>query len=232
MPVDVSVLTTLEAKTPIDSFGYSENPISNGGKWTNQILLGEVDLTATGTAAQPSAASSDASAYRNDAAATMSADMGAMVTVTSKVSTDDGVVSIYIALQGAGLGVGTPNGYIGEVRIRTTGDEWRIQRIDVGIPAIISSGTIQEIASGDKFAVIRNGTAIELWWKSIGTGAWSFIVSATDATYSSGGQVGLRINDLIGGSPDSLTDDLKVTNLSVVSQAPSPGVVRVRMRAY
>lgn len=232
MPVDVSVLTALAATTPVDTFNRAdETPLSDGGKWTNQVLSADSTINTTSNALFVSAGSTDCSAYRNDGTGTFSANMSAMVTLLSKVSTDNGIVGIYIALQGAGLGAGTPNGYRGEIRIRTTGDEWRIQRIDAGIPAVISSGTIQEVSTGDSFAVVRSGNDIELWWLTGST--WTFIVSVTDATYTLGGQIGVHVNDL--GTNDSLTDNIRGNNTAAASTtlgAPSPPVIRVRLRAY
>lgn len=236
MPVDVSVLTDCEATTAFDNFNYTENPISNSGKWTNQVLSGHSNLLADGTSVSPATTpSTDCSAYRNDTSWT-TAVVG-MLTITTKVGADDGLYGIYVGLEGAGLGSGTPNGYRGEIRIRVGGgaDEWRIQIVNAGALSVLSSGTIQEIASGDKFAVVRtSGNAIELWWKSIGTGTWSFIVSTTDATYTAGGKVGVHINDVTAGTISQL-EDLKVMNIVAASQAlgaPPPPVIRVRLRAY
>lgn len=232
MPVDVSVLQACEAGTAVDTFNRTaETPISDSGKWTNQVLLGESNIDTDGTAAVPSVELDDCSAYRNDT--TWSTNVVAMLTILGKNTSDDALYGIYIALQGAGLGVGTPNGYRGEIRVRAGGsaDEWRIQRFDVGVATVISSGTIQEIAAGDKFAVVRSGSAIELWWKTGGT--WSFIVTASDATYSSGGNVGIYINDVSLSSPVSQLDDLKIANITTeIMGAPSPPVTRVRLRAY
>lgn len=235
MPVDVSVLTALEATTAIDAFGYTANPISaNDGTWTDHVETADGDLKTTGSVVTNVAAAVDATAYRNPAGETYASDMAAMITVTTKPPLGDGLVGIYIALQGAGLGSGTPNGYRGEIRIRTGAgtDEWRIQRLDgASGPGVISSGTIQEISSGDKFAVVRSGSAIELWWKTGST--WSFIVTVTDATYTSGGKIGIHINDLNNAAGTEL-DDLKAQNTvtAVPSQAPSPPITRIRLRAY
>lgn len=215
LAVDSSVLTALEATTAIDTFTYTENPISNGGKWTNQVLSGDANAQADGSAFTDITASDDASAYRNDAAATMSANMAAMITMVAKPGGDDGLVGIHIALQGAGLGAGTPDGYRGEIRVRTTTDEFRIQRIDAGTPTVISSGTLQEVSAGDKFAVVRSGSNIELWWKTGST--WTQVVTVSDSTYTAGGQVGLHATDL-GSGGTNLLDDLKVMNLSTNRQ--------------
>lgn len=229
MPVDVSVLQALAATTALDNFDYTENPISNGGKWTVPVLSGESNLQTNGSAAIVQSGDADSTGYRNDQ--NFGPDFSAMITVTTKVSTDNGLVGIHMLLQGAGLGAGTPNGYRGEVRIRTTGDEWRIQRIDAGALTVLSSGTIQEISAGDSIAVVRSGNNIELWWLTGST--WTFIVSASDATYTAAGKIGVHITDL--STNDSREDNLKAQNTAAASTvlgAPSPPVIRVRLRAY
>lgn len=211
--VDSSVLTKLEATTAIENFDSTENPLVNGGSggtnnWTTPINTGEGAIATDGVQAFAPAVATDYTGFRVN---TFGTSVAAMATVPAKNASDDGLVGIYIGLQGAGLGSGSPDGFTGEVRIRTTGDEWRIQRLDAGTLTVVSSGTIQEISAGDKFAVVRSGSTIELWWKT--GSSWTMIVQYTSATqYTGGGKIGIHITDL--GTNGNTMDDLKVMNLS------------------
>lgn len=227
MPVDVSVLTTLEATAAIDTFTYSGNPISGGSAlWSNPVVTGQDSLTANGAQAEGNASSNACTAYRNDV--TYGPDIAVMIDLFDKVSTDDGQVGIYL-LQGT---PGSPDGYLGEIRIRTTGDEWRIKRLDGGVETTLSSGTIQEVSAGDKFAFLYSSGSLELWWKT--GGSWTFIVAATNSTYSAVKAPGLSVNDL-GAATGTDMDNLRAMTIvaaSSVIAAPSPPVTRVRLRAY
>lgn len=222
MPVDSSVLTTLEATTAIENFNSTENPLVNGGSgrtWNTPVNSGEGAITTNGTQAAAPAVATDYTGYITDL--TYNNAVGAMVSISSKNASDDGLIGLYVGLESAGLGSGTPDGYRGEIRIRSTGDEWRIQRIDDGVATVLSSGTIQEVTAGDKMAVIRtSGNAIELWWKT--GGSWSFVVSASSSTYTAGGKVGIHITDI--STNGNTGDDLKAMNLTVnTDRTPSVG---------
>lgn len=239
MPVSVTVLTDCEATTAVDNFNYTTSPLAistNDGSWTDAVITGDTFLQADGTQAIGATAVGQYSGYKNNSGP-WGPNFVVMATLSARTDGDtgnaDGTAYLYI-LEGAGLGSGSPDGYIGEWRLRAPGTaEFRIKRLEAGIEtATLSSGTLQEDSTGDKWALVRNGNDLEIWWKTGST--WTFMASATDSTYTANKRIGLLTSISSIVSPAYL-DDLKAMNIVTAAAAlgaPSPPVTRVRLRAY
>lgn len=195
MPVSVTVLTDCEATSAVDNFNYTANPIStNDGSWTDSVVTGHSALRTDGSVCLgDDTVAGTYSGYKNNAGPYGPNFVAMAIVNTVMDPAADGTIYLYL-LDGAGPYGGSPNGYAVEWRLRgSSNDEFRVKRLDAGVETTLSSGTFQEASSGDKWAAVRNGNDIEVWWKT--GSSWTYMATATDSTYTANKRVGLLVNN-------------------------------------
>ena len=204
-----------EALSPVDDFNYTSNPISAGNSnWTDSVSSGDpvlatIDSGGGGPYCLPGALTSDCTAFWNPVF--WGTKVVAVLTMLYK-GTENADLGLGF-FQGAGLGSGTPNGYWGELRIRSGTDEFRCRKVDAGVDgSLLTSGNLQETASGDKIAVTIIGATIEMWWKSGST--WTSMFSVTDVSspYTSSKKAAIKDNGIDDFRP--WASDFKVMTIN------------------
>lgn len=74
--------------------------------------------------------------------------------------------------------------------INTTSGVWQLQRYAASVATSIGSSATQAISVGDSFGLECIGSAIKGYYQA-GAGAWTQIVSVTDSTITTTGNIGL-----------------------------------------
>lgn len=167
----------------IDSFNRAdENPVSDGGKWTSPAFPSDGNLQVI--TSQLGTVSSWCSAYRNDI--TPGPDSEAYLTVV----TVSGGVATELLLRLANPGVSTVSGYMMDV---TSGGTWSLWKIVNNVQTQIGSNATQVVSNGDSIGFEIIGSTLKGYYKS-GAGAWTQIITVTDATHSGAGRVGIAGN--------------------------------------
>lgn len=85
-------------------------------------------------------------------------------------------------------GPSTKNGYS---LIWVPGPQFYIVRIDAGVNTTISSVATQSLSAGDTLGLRFVGSTIVGWYKAAAAAAGTVLVSASDATYSGSGAIGV-----------------------------------------
>src|SRR5262245_10513719 len=125
----------------IDAFGRTENPLSDGGKWTTY----NHDLQADGADALRVTNGVDSGADRNDQNYGPSTEVWAVVTTPGDVTTNPGLFSL-----GGRWDTATNNFYMVDCpRWRTTTDEFRIKEVTGAVETQLGASILQDVAAGD-----------------------------------------------------------------------------------
>lgn len=201
----VSTGTFPTVTTVIDSgVRTTENPLSNGGKWTNPAQSGNSNLqiNAGGTAIVSTQGTSDidANAFWNNA--TYGPDCEVYWTMTTRPNR---FTYGYLGLIDS-PGTGTMDGYFFLTNMETTANNF-MSRIDNGALTQLGASYTQTHSDGDKTGFERLGTTLTHYRYT--AGAWASIGSRTDSTYSSAGNAGMgdkasatagAYNDFVAGT--------------------------------
>lgn len=189
--------------TLLDDFNRTnETPVAS--PWSNKIVTsnGNMNLASNQLAG---AGGSVNSAWHSTASP--AADFEAYATVAT-VPADTNVVRIYGRI--ATPGTAGVDGYFLQITmVVSVADTWTLFRLDNA--SATSIGTADAVLTdGDKIGLECIGSAIKAYQYT--GGAWTNIVSATDATYSAAGKVGLgcsntraRLDDLYVGDVGAST---------------------------
>lgn len=189
--------------TPIlDSFDRAnENPLSDGGKWSNDVLgSGESGLKIVSNQLACSYASTR-TAWRNDQR--YGPDTEVTVTVDTKPGVGN-VVRLYARLQTPGSA--SFDGY--ELRfLHNSGtDQVLIERVDASVFTTLRT-VDQELTAGDELKLRVIGSSIQAW-RYDGL-SWSEVGEVSDSTYTGRGYVGVGLRGTSGR-----LDDFRATSLS------------------
>lgn len=164
----------------------TENPLSNGGKWTNPAQSGSSNLqiNAGGTAIVSTQGTSDvdASAFWNNAAD--GADCEVYWTMTTRPNR---FTYGYLGLIDS-PGTATMDGYFFLTNMETTTNNL-MSRIDSNALTQLGASYTQTHSDGDRTGFERLGTTLT-HYRYTG-GSWASIGSRTDATYSASGNAGM-----------------------------------------
>ena len=185
--------------TPVlDTFNRTaEDPLSDGGKWTNNFE-GSGSLKTDGTTCAISSGTSG-QAVRNDV--TPGPDCEVYVTQSAEPDVGSGSIALYARL--VNLGAGTTDGYTLDCpRERSGTDEWRLFRRDNGVDTQLGASFLQEVINGDSMGLEIVGSTLTVYYRSQG-GGWTSLGTRTDATYSAAGSIGVFLN----GSTSPVVND-------------------------
>ena len=166
----------------------NENPLSDGGKWTNAALPeAAYNLELLSNVIKCVTASQYGGAHRNDA--DYGPDTEVYATVTAKDTTNGNDFGLYARLQQ--IGAGTTDGYMLNITTAAGVDVWSFNRYTDGAwVSFIGAKFTQEIAAGDAVGMSIVGTTLTAWYKPVG-GVWSRLAERDDATYPGAGKLGL-----------------------------------------
>lgn len=158
---------------------------SVGPNWTGPIIGDTTNITVTANGARDGAAAGYSAGYYNVAS------YGPDVETHIQINTLPSGVSDQIVMMMVRYNEATQNGYAIEF---DRAGRFVIVRIDAGAQvglATITGGP--SLAGGDKVGVEMIGSSLVGWYNPAGAG-WQTIpsVSATDATYSNAGRIGLE----------------------------------------
>lgn len=194
----------------IDDFNRAdEGPLSNGGKWTNQIRSGDdnlrVDTNQCATIA--GGISQQGSAWWNNA--TFGPDCECYTTLPV-LPTGGSRATVLARL--ANPGGGACDGYL--ALMRPTGQTTQgIYRYDNDVATLLGASVTPTWTAGDKLGIEIIGSTIRMMQYT--SGAWSELASRTDTTYSAAGYIGIdsgvadtRFDDFSGGTVVSGTATL------------------------
>lgn len=207
----------------LDAFGRTENPLSDGGKWSSPIWSGDSPCQANGSACVRTANFSES--YRSDQ--TYGADCEAFFTVTTIGDTTP-YCYVFARLKDEDSGF---DGY--HIAFKASdADEVKLFRDDNESGTQLGAAITQTHANGDKIGIECIGSTIKAFFDDGGAG-WGEIGSRTDSTYGAAGHVGVAfgrdnwvIDDFGGGTvvPADITVTPGVATLTITAFAPTVGV--------
>lgn len=136
------------------------------------------------------------------------ANMSAFITITTKPEAVDSGLSFFVRFNAS-----TFSGYDIQMTTQSGLDRFRLYRFDNGsFGNQLGSTYYAEVAVGDKFGIVAQGTRLVCYYKPV-NGAWIQIIDVTDSTYQAGGRIAFgaysnvgRYDDLIGGNNLSIPD--------------------------
>ena len=181
----------------VDNFNRAdENPLSDGGKWTNPWFAGDGNLQVLTNQCARTVTFSDA--YRNDL--NYGPDTEVFVTVAALAITDD---HAYLGLR---LALPTSNdGYALASIVDVGTDIWRVRRIDAEVQTQLGADILQEVSVGDGVGLDMVSSTLTVYYRS--AGSWSSLGTRTDGTYTAAGKISLgtgndipRLDDFGGGT--------------------------------
>ena len=185
----------LEPLPTLDSFNRrNENPLRDGGRWSNGIGgSAETGLRVQGNAVECTKTTT-CTAWRNDA--TFGPDVEVWARVTTLPGTNN-QFRLYARLQDPVAA--TQNGYMLRFNQLAGTDQVLLERLDAG--AIDTRLTVsQELAAGDTVLLRVKGSTLEAWLKRAST--WTLLGSVGDSTYAAAGRVGIGIRGKTGRLDD------------------------------
>jgi hypothetical protein len=100
-------------------------------------------------------------------------------------------LALVARISGAG---GSISGYWGESCSVAGTDTWDLYRFDSGSPTHLGTQGTAELTDGDSIGLEVIGNNIKLYYKPA-AGSWTLKTSATDATYSGPGRIGINLED-------------------------------------
>jgi hypothetical protein len=175
----------------LENFTGTDGTTPPNSNWTNKIL----DFTAlSGIKIDVNQAAKNTTAYGNDAyynVSTYGPDSEAYVTVPNIPAVNAEQIVLFARLNS--IGSGTTTGYALIVGHDGTAFRlWRLYKIAAGgFNLQIGSNTLQSVAAGDGVGLEIIGSTLTGYWKS-GAGAYASVLSGTDSTYTTAGNIGFQ----------------------------------------
>jgi hypothetical protein len=197
----------------LDNFNRTaEDPLSDGGNWTTAVLSTDAQLKTNGTLVQGSSATVNSS-YRSNT--TYGPNTESFFTLTTKSGSN--IVGTYDRLVNPGS-AGATDGYADQLGNIAATDEHRISRYDDSVPTQIANPA-QEMSSGDAMGLESIGSTHAAYYKASG-GSWTQLGTASDATYSAAGNIGLRVNNV-----NHTADDFGGGTVVAATRRPIPPII-------
>ena len=190
-----AVIPPTEPLSTLDNFNRpDENPLSDGGRWSNGILnSGESGLVVSGSALACTR-STTCSAWRSNAQ--YGPDVEAWATFTTMPGNGNGL-RLYARLQQPGSAA--VDGYVLRAVQQSGTDQVLLDRLDNGV--LVNRLTVsEELAAGDTILLRASGSILEAW-RHDGSG-WSRLGNVPDSTYSAAGYVGVSLRGTSGRLDD------------------------------
>lgn len=186
----------------LDTFDRAdENPLSDGGKWTNKTDPGFGDCQVlTNLGAGVGAGGNGA--FRNNQ--TYGPDTEAFLTISTLAGNGDDT-GVEIRIADGGLTTVDAYRVVAQKAAGASNDIWRVARLDNTVQTVLGANIIQEFSAGDGLGIEMVGSTITVYWKTGGT--WTSLGTRTDTTYTAAGNIGMlmdtttpRVNDFGGGT--------------------------------
>ena len=162
-------VTFPEYATTKDNFNYTENPISNSGKWDGPLY--------SATRTMPNA----------NGSAITGGDWGAYWTPEQWANGEVYAKLTTLVINSVWCRVTNPKtaGLSGYAATATAG-QIILSRVDAGANTNLVTVTSYPVAAGDRIALRARGTTLEVLWQASGSSDWVRAIRTTDATYASG----------------------------------------------
>lgn len=181
--------------TLIDNFDRSNRPLSSDGWGNVEGGCSIVNGSMGGTTAAHENLCYTPSVYNSD--------MAAFITITTKPEAVDSGLSFFVRFNST-----TFSGYDIQMTTQSGLDRFRLFRFDNGtFGNQLGSTYYAEVAAGDKFGIVAQGTSLKCYYLPVGSKQWAKIIDVVDSTYQSGGHIAFgaysnvgRYDDLIGGN--------------------------------
>lgn len=172
----------------LDNFNRAaEDPLSDGGKWSNPLLSGQGSLEVTSANQCAELDVNNGSAYRSNQ--TYGPDTEAFITA-STVGANDEDASLYLRIRQ--VGAGTMDAYVLSAAKLAGTDEWTFSRVDNEVFTVLGAVITQEYSNGDSIGYEAIGSTLTAYYLPSG-GSWSALGNRTDGTYPDAGFIGLEI---------------------------------------
>lgn len=179
--------------TLLDDYTRADSTVAAGPNWSTPVFPGDTNLGVIGNQGYRPAAGWGSS-YLN------SITPGPDTEVFLPWSTKSDAIELLARI------INPNSGTVGGYLLDVTGNSWSIWKIVSNIQTQIGSSVTQAIASGDLIGFELIGTAIKGYIK-VGAGAWTQVISVTDATHAGAGRIGIaalnttqRWDDFSGGT--------------------------------
>jgi hypothetical protein len=193
----------------LDNFNRTENPLSDGGKWSGPLFAGDQVPQADGANCVKVGTNRFPEAYRSDQ--TYGPDCEAYLTIVT-VGTGTPFVQVAARTQQENSSL---DGYILEIIAPAT---WSIYSTTNEVVTTLGATITQAISAGDKFGIQCIGSTVSAYYN--GVAGWVNLGGRIDVTYLSAGHIGLlfgdnstwALNDFGGGTAvpaPTVTSDIK-----------------------
>lgn len=211
--------------TLLDDFNRANEGPPPSANWTSGIEAFTGGLVVSSNILTQSDAAFREGAYWN--AADFGPDVDLVVDLAAGMATENDSLNLFARL--ANVGAGATDGYGLFVSRGASDTSWSISRLDNNVPTEISANPdpTQAVAVGDQVALQITGSSI-IGWHKPSAGSWAQIVTATDATYTAAGKVGVEITngttvhlDNFSASTIASGTDATVTGVAAESTASS-----------
>lgn len=181
--------TDFDGLTLRDACGRTEDPLSNGGQWSNLLFSADTSrIEADGNFCIKDATTGNGSTWWN--AATFGPDTAMVIEVNDSVGT--GVSKIELFVRIANPGAGAMDGY--GCYLHVINEDILLTRYDDNTQTVMTTcATLSAtVENDDQFACEIIGSTLKAYMNY--TGSWVEECSVTDSTYSAAGYVGMQMN--------------------------------------
>jgi hypothetical protein len=187
---------TFAPGTPLDNCNRAdEDPISQGGNWTNQIISADAStVVCAANGIDKGAAAGAGSAFRGS--------FGPDVQVSLEILDADGgnnSIDLYLRLAGTAA---ARDGYACRFWPTDANQQIILARLDDSVHTTLTSQTTTNISNGDVVGCEMIGTTLTAYYCPGGTSCTA-VLSTTSATYSAAGPVGLAFRSTTAFNTDN-----------------------------
>ena len=174
----------------LDDFNRSNEGPPPSNNWTNGIstfVSGEGLVVTGNTAARAATGGYRQGSYWS--AGSFGANVELAVEVSDWTNTTSNGLALFLRL--ATIGTSSTDGYALAIERSSTATTWYIWRYDNGVATSLGLGTSQAVVAGDLVAFQAIGSELRGYIRT--AGSWTLVISASDSTYSSAGNVGIEV---------------------------------------
>lgn len=208
----------------LDDFNRTEDPLSQGGAWSNPTESGDVTLKTNGSTLLLGSGTGYGDAYRTTSVGPDS-EVYCTLSTLGAVGTDN--VFIYVRVASPG-GAGLDGYVMGFGRGAGAADDgWTIFRIDDAAGTQLGAQIVQDVAAGEKIGLEIIGSTIAPYHYN--GSVWTQLGTRSDSTYSAAGKIAITFNDVtwridnFGGGTVVVTPALATTRYT---EFPKPFPLR------
>jgi hypothetical protein len=186
---------TFPTTSLLDNFNRA-NGVIGAPNWAQPVYDAEtsrIEITSNQIFGDAAGATSRSHAYWSPA--TFGPDSEAYLTIPT-VDTQVRTIGLFLRLQTPGSAAA--DGY--DLEYLLSSGTWQINRIDNGAFTALGSSAVSTLIAGDKMGFEAIGN--KLTGYRITAGGWTSIVTATEATYPSAGNIGVRFDASLARGDD------------------------------